>query len=175
MEVGGLEVEVDGTEEEGCLDGPEVLASAEEEGCLAGPDEVLASAEEEGCLAGTDEVLVSAEEGCLAGPDEVLASAEEGCIPGLEVEVDGTVDGEGLAFPVELGFSGGRLVGRDEVDGPVEAEDGPVEKALAGLVVFLARFTIRFATAVERILMASSILFSFNACSLAFFLRRWSW
>lgn len=48
--------------------------------------------------------------------------------------MDGTMDGEGLAFPVEVGFGGGCLVGREEVDGPVEVEDGPVEKALAGFL-----------------------------------------
>lgn len=90
---------------------------------MAGPDEVLASAEEEGCL---------------AAPDGVLASAEVGCLPGPEVDLDGTVDAGGLAFPLEIGFGRARLVSRDEVDGPVEAEDGPVEKLLAGFVVFLA-------------------------------------
>ena len=102
-------------------------------------------------------------------------------------EVYGPVDGGCLAVPVEVvfgGVGGGRLVGLDKVDGPVdgcglagpeEAEDGPAEQALAGLFVFLAWLTSRFATAVERILMASPILFFFSACSLAFFFCRWSW
>ena len=113
----------------------------------------------------------------------LASTVEGGCLPGPE-KVYGPVDGGCLAVPVEVVFGGGRLVGPDEVDGPVdgcglagpeEAEDGPAEQALAGLFVFLAWLTSRFATAVERILMASPILFFFSACSLAFFFCRWSW
>lgn len=37
VEVGGLKVEVDGTEEEGCLAGPEEVLVSAGEGCLACP------------------------------------------------------------------------------------------------------------------------------------------
>ena len=158
VEVGGLVEEMDGLEEE--VKGPD------EGGWLAGPDEVLGSTVEGGCLPGPEEVDGPVHGGSLAVPVEMVFGGDRLVSP------DGPVDGGGLAVPVEVVFGGGHLVGTDEVDGPEEAEDGPAEQALAGLFVFLAWLTIRFATAVERILMASPIFFS--ACSLAFFFCRWS-
>ena len=134
-------------------------------------------------LVGPDEVDGPVDGGCLAVPVKVVyGGVGGGCLVGPD-EVDGPVDGGCLAFPGEVVYGGGHLVGPDAVDGPVDrcrlagpelVEDGSAEEALAGLFVFLAWLTSQFATAVERILMASPILFFFSACSLAFFFCRWN-
>ena len=65
-------------------------------------------------------------------------------------------------------FGGGCLVGPDI------AWLAQRRQRMAGLFVFLAWLTSLFATSVECILMASSILYFFSACSFAFFFCRWN-
>ena len=133
--------------------------------------------------------------GHLVGLDEVDGPVDGGCLAVTVEVVFGGVGGVCLVSPVDRGclavtvgvmsggVGGGRLVSPDEVDGPVdrcrladpgEVEDGPAEEALAGLFVFLTWLTSRFATALERILMTSPILFFFSACSLTFIVCRWN-